>query len=213
MLNRKIRVLLVDDHALVRSGVRLMLGTADDIEVTGEAESASEAMRLAKEKLFDVALIDLALPKGKSGLELIKVLKEEQPKLAVLMLSMYSEDVYAVRALKQGAAGYLTKNCSTSVLVSAVRKVASGGKYISPSFAEKLVQFMHTDETKPHDTLSDRELEVLRLIAAGESLSGIAKALHLSPSTVTTYRTRVLEKTGLKSNAKLAIYAIENGLI
>ena len=212
MPNKKIRVLLVGGHTVVRNGVRLMLSAAQDIEVTGEAESAEEATRLVRGQDFDVALLDIALT-GKSGLDLLKLLRAEKPKMAILILSMYSEEVYAVRALKLGASGYLTKSNSAATMIAAVRKAATGGKYISPTLVEKLANMIGNDRMTPHEALSDRELEVLKLIAAGESLVKIAQTLHLSPNTVTTYRTRILEKMGLSSNTELARYALENGLL
>jgi DNA-binding NarL/FixJ family response regulator len=212
MQDKKIKVLLVDDHTVVRNGVRLMLSAAEDIDVAGEAESAEEATRLVREQEFDVALLDIALT-GKSGLELLKLFRSEKPKLAVLILSMYSEEVYAVRALKLGAAGYLTKSNPAATMIAAVRKAAAGGKYISPTLVDKLASMIGNTSLAPHETLSDRELEVLKLIAAGESLVKIANILHLSPNTVTTYRTRILEKMGLNSNTELARYALENGLL
>ena len=212
MMDHKIKVLLVDDHSIVRNGVRRMLETADDIAVTGEAETAQAAKRLVREKDFDVALIDIGLP-DKSGLQLLKLVRTAKPKLAVLMLSMHSVEAYALRAIKQGAAGYLTKDISAVTLVAAVRNAAAGGKHISPELAEKLVNVIGRGDTAPHEALSDRELEVLKLLASGERLVRIAEILHLSPSTVTTYRTRILEKTGMDSNAKLARYALENGLL
>ncbi len=211
-MGNNINVLLVDDHAVVRNGVRLMLGTADDIDVGGEAETAHDALRLVRERDFDVALVDIALP-GKSGLELLKQLRAEQPKLAVVILSMYSEEVYAVRALKHGAAGYLNKNSSAAALVMAVRKAAAGGKHVSRALAEKLVNMLGGASKMPHESLSDRELDVLKLLAAGESLVKIAERLHLSASTVTTYRARILQKTSMKSNVELARYALESGLL
>ena len=212
MIDNKIRVLLVDDHSIVRNGVRRMLETVSDIAVTGEAETAQDAMRLVREKDFDVALIDIGLP-DKSGLQLLKLVRAERPKLAVLMLSMHSVEAYALRAIKLGAVGYLTKDISAVTLVAAVRNAAAGGKHISPELAEKLVNAIGRGDAAPHEALSDRELEVLKLLASGERLVRIAEKLHLSPSTVTTYRARILEKTGMDSNAKLARYALENGLL
>lgn len=210
--NTAIKVLLVDDHTVARNGVRLMLSEAQDIEVTSEAESAEEAARLVRTKAFDVALLDIALP-GKNGLELLKQLRMEKPKMAVLILSMYSEDVYAIRALKLGASGYLTKNNPSATLIAAVRKVAAGGKYISPGLVDKLADMVDSESRMPHEILSDRELEILKLIAAGESLVTIGLMLHLSPKTITTYRARILEKMDLTSNAELARYARANGLL
>ena len=208
----KIRVLLVDDHAVVRDGMRLMLGTVDDIEVAGEAGNAQEAMRLVQQQSFDVALVDIALP-GRNGLELLKLLRAAQPKLAILMFSMYAEEIYAVRALKYGAAGYLTKNSPITAVVAAIHKAAQGGKYVSPALSEKLAGMIGSKSVMSHEVLSDRELEVLKLLAAGESLVRIAESLHLSASTVTTYRGRILEKMGLKNDAELVRYALENGLL
>jgi DNA-binding NarL/FixJ family response regulator len=212
MIDNKIRVLLVDDHSIVRNGVRRMLETVSDIDVTGEAETAQDAMRLVREQDFDVALVDIGLP-DKTGLQLLKMMHAEKPKLAVLMLSMHSVEAYALRAIKLGAAGYLTKDIPASTLVVAVRSAAAGGKHISPELAEKLVNAIGRGDAAAHEALSDRELEVLKLLASGEKLVRIAEILHLSPSTVTTYRARILEKTGMDSNAKLARYALENGLL
>lgn len=212
MADNRIRVMLVDDHDIVRNGVRLMLSAAEDIEVCGEAANAQDALRIVREQDFEVALVDIALP-GKNGLELLRALRTEKPKMAVLMLSTYSEEIYAVRALKLGASGYLTKDSPTATLIAAVRKAAAGGKYLSAALLEKLADIIGGNGGMSHDALSNRELEVLKLIAAGESLVAIAGKLHLSPNTVTTYRTRILEKMGLGSNAEITRYAIENGLI
>jgi DNA-binding NarL/FixJ family response regulator len=212
MQTRKISVLLVDDHAIVRKGVRLMLADADDIVIEGEAETAQQALRLVRERPFDVALVDIAMP-DKNGLELFKLLRAERPKLAVLILSTYSEEIYAVRAVKLGAAGYLTKDSPEEALIAAVRKAAAGGRYFSPALMEKLATMFGSNSTASHEALSNRELEVLKLIASGESLVKIAESLHLSPHTVTTYRARILEKMGMKSNAELTRYAVENGLL
>ena len=212
MRDKRIRVLLVDDHAIVRTGVRLMLSSEDDLCVEGEAGTADEALQLVSKQDFDVALVDIAMP-GRNGLDLLRLLRNEKPKLAILMLSTYAEDIYAVRALKLGAAGYIAKDSSSSTLVNAVRKVAAGGKYVSPALVEKLATIVGGDSVSSHEALSNRELEVLKLIAAGESLVNIATKLHLSPHTVTTYRTRILRKMGLTSNAEMTRFAIENGLI
>jgi len=212
MRDKRIRVLLVDDHAIVRTGVRLMLSSEDDLCVEGEAGTADEALQLVSKQDFDVALVDIAMP-GRNGLDLLRLLRNEKPRLAILMLSTYAEDIYAVRALKLGAAGYIAKDSSSSTLVNAVRKVAAGGKYVSPALVEKLATIVGGDSVSSHEALSNRELEVLKLIAAGESLVNIATTLHLSPHTVTTYRTRILRKMGLTSNAEMTRFAIENGLI
>ena len=215
MSSKAIRVLLVDDHAIARNGVRLMLGTADDIQVCGEASNASEALEQVAKNEFDVAMLDITMP-GKNGLELLRQLHAEQPRLAVLMLSTYSEEIYAVRALKLGAAGYLTKDAPTHMLVAAVRKAAAGGKHVSEAMAGKLASLIGSGgagQAAAHESLSNRELEVFKLIAAGETLVRIGEMLHLSPNTVTTYRSRILDKMGLASNAELTRYALENGII
>jgi len=212
MRDKNIKVLLVDDHEMVRSGIRLMLSSESDIVIAGEASAAQEALGLIRSQDFDVALVDIAMP-GKSGLELLKQIRTEKPKLAVLILSIYSEQVYAVRALKAGASGYLAKESPASVLVTAVRKAAAGGKYVNPNLLDKLAGVIGGDGMASHDKLSDRELEVLKLIAGGESLVRIAEKLHLSPNTITTYRTRILEKMGMANNAELTRYAMENGLL
>lgn len=208
-----IRVLLVDDHTVVRNGVRMMLASDERISVEAEAENAQEALRLLQMHSFHVALIDIALP-GVGGIDLLKQVKALYPAMAVLILSMYSEEVYAVRALKLGAAGYLTKNSPEQVLVSAVHRAAVGGKYISPALATQFADMLGASgNLVPHDSLSNRELEVMKLIACGTSLVNIATALHLSPSTVTTYRARILEKMGMKNNTELARYATQHGLV
>jgi DNA-binding NarL/FixJ family response regulator len=212
MSGRKLRILLVDDHAMVRGGLRLLLAESGEMEVAGEAESAEQAVGLVRQGEYDVALVDIGLP-GKGGLDLLKQLRSERPRLAVLMLSMYAEEVYAVRALKAGAAGYLTKNSEPATLLAAIHKVARGGKHVSPGLLEQLAVEVGQGRKSGSDALSDREIEVLRRIAAGESLNHIAAALHLSPKTVTTYRARIVEKTGLQSNAELARHALEKGML
>ena len=207
-----LQILLVDDHAVVRGGLRLLLAQTGDMEVAGEAENAEQAIQLVRQGEFDVALVDIGLP-GKGGLDLLKQLKAERPHLAVLMLSMYAEEVYAVRALKAGASGYLTKNSPPATLLAAIRKVAGGGKHVSPALLERLAVEVGRGGKSGSEVLSDREVEVLRRIASGESLNQIAEALYLSPKTVTTYRSRIVEKTGLHSNAELTRYALEKGML
>jgi DNA-binding NarL/FixJ family response regulator len=212
MNERKLQILLVDDHAVVRGGLRLLLAQTDDMEVVSDAENAEQAIRMIRQNEFDVALVDIGLP-GKGGLDLLKQIKAERPRLAVLMLSMYAEEVYAVRALKAGASGYLTKNSPPGTLVAAIRKVAGGGRHVSPALLEQLAVEVGQGRKSASDALSDREIEVLRRLASGESLTQIAEALHLSPKTVTTYRARIVEKTGLHSNAELTRYALEKGML
>jgi DNA-binding NarL/FixJ family response regulator len=207
-----VRVLIVDDHAVVRRGMHLILADAQDIVVEGEAENAQQALEMARSGEFDVALVDIALP-DRNGLELLRLLRMEHPQLAVLMLSTYSEDIYALRAFRLGAVGYLTKDSPENVIIGAVRKAAAGGRYLSPLVAEKLTGVLSGHVVATHENLSNRELQVLRLIAIGESLTSIASHLHLSPNTVTTYRARILDKMQMKSNADLTRYAMENGLL
>jgi DNA-binding NarL/FixJ family response regulator len=212
MTNKPIRVLLVDDHVVVRNGVRLMLSSDDNIRITGEASNAQEALRLLAEQEFDVAIIDIAMP-GRNGLELQRLMQNGKQRPAILFLSTYAEDIYAMRALKPGAAGYLCKDSSPEALVAAVQKAAAGGKYLSPALAEKVAFAIGGARAAQHEELSDRELEVMKLIAEGRSLVRIAETLHLSPNTVTTYRGRILTKLNLSSNAELTRYAIENGML
>jgi DNA-binding NarL/FixJ family response regulator len=212
MTSKAIRIMLVDDHGMVRNGIRLMLANDPDLEIAGEAETAQQAVALAQAQPFDVALVDISLP-DRSGLDLLRQLVETHPKLAVLIISMYSEEVYAVRALKHGAAGYLTKDSSAATMVAAIRKAAAGGKVVSAATAQKLAGMIGGSGLAAHEHLSDRELEVMKLIAAGESLVDIAERLHLSPSTVTTYRTRILEKMKMKNNAELTRYVYGNDLM
>jgi two-component system, NarL family, invasion response regulator UvrY len=209
----KARILLVDDHAIVREGLKTILAKADDLEVVGEAGNAPEAMGILRAIPIDLMLLDIGLP-GKTGVELLRMAKGEFPRLRTLVLSSYPEDQYAVRVLKQGAAGYLTKESAPELLLTAARKVAAGGKYVSPSVAEKLLDDITGDTGRPlHDQLSDREFEVFRMIATGKSLTDIANALHVSIKTVSTHRTRILEKTGFRSNADLTRYALEKGIL
>ncbi len=213
MPDSMIRVLLVDDHAIARNGVRLMLSMAPDVMVVAEAGDALQAMQLVRQHSYDVALVDITMP-GRNGLDLLRQLRADAPRMAVLMLSTYAEEIYAVRALKLGAAGYLTKDSSAEVLVAAVRKAAAGGRHVSAALGDRLAGMIGTPAGGAgHASLSNRELEVFKLIAAGESLVRIGDMLHLSPNTVTTYRSRILEKMGLSSNAELTRYALENGVL
>lgn len=212
MSDSKVNVLLVDDHAVVRNGIRLMLDSVDDIEVTGEAATAHDALLAIQASRYDVVLVDINLP-DRNGLELIKRLRTQAPKCAVVVLSAYPEEMYALRAFKKGAAAYLNKRSSADAIIAAVRKAAAGGRYVSPEVMDRFAGMLGGERLRGHDELSDRELEVLKHVAAGESLVRIAELLHLSPSTVTTYRARVLEKLGMKSNAELTRYALEHGLL
>ena len=208
-----IRVLIVDDHAIVRRGLRALLSDEFRGAAFGEASDALQALEQLRKKEWDVALLDITLP-GKSGLDLLKELKAARPRLPVLVLSVHPEDQFAVRALKAGAEGYLTKDSAPEELVKAIRKVLAGGRYVSPTLAEKLASNVRKDFTRlPHETLSDREYEIMCLIASGKTVTEIAGELSLSAKTISTYRTRVLEKLGVKNSAAIVQYAIRNGLV
>ena len=208
-----IRVLIADDHAVVRRGVRQILEETSDIEVTGEAASASELWPKVREGRVDAVVLDVNLP-GRSGLELLGDIKRERPELPVLILTVHSEDQYAVRALKAGAAGFLTKESAADKLVDAVRKIAQGRRFITPEVAEKLASSVaRGDEGPVHEALSDREFQILKMIASGKTVSQIGRELALSVKTISTHRTRILKKMNLKTNSELTHYAIRNGLV
>ena len=209
-----IKVLIADDHAIVRHGLRQIVSETDDIRVQGEAESSAQAIRELRENAFDVVLLDISLP-DKNGIETLKQVRREWPTVSVLMLTTHAEDEFGVRAIKAGAAGYLTKQSAASQLVTAVRQVASGRKYISPSLAEELARMVGdgNDSRPVHELLSDREYQTFIMIASGKSLSEMAASLSLSPKTVSVYRSRVLEKMHLKNNVEIAQYAVKNGLV
>jgi len=208
-----IRILIADDHAMVRQGLRQILSAQSDFVVVGEASNHAEVMQHLRRDPCDVLVLDIAMP-GKNGIDTLKQLRLELPKLPVLILSMYSEDQYAVRALKAGAWGYLTKMAAAEQLVDAIRHVVRGRKYITPELGMSLAESIHRDSDAPaHTLLSDREFQTLRLIASGKTLTQIGQTLALSPKTVSVYRARLLEKLGLQSNAELTRYAFENGLV
>ena len=202
-----IRVLLADDHKIVRDGLRGILAATQDIQVAGEAADGDQALALVKANEYDVAVIDMSMP-GLSGMDLIKRLGIERPKLRLLVLSMHGEQQYAARALKAGAAGYLNKDSAAEQLVGAIRKLAAGGVHIGEAAAASLV----SASAGGHQALSDRELEVLRLLVEGKSPTEVAGQLHLSVKTVSTHKSRIQEKLGLKSTADLVRYALENKL-
>jgi two-component system, NarL family, invasion response regulator UvrY len=209
----KINILIVDDHAVVREGLKYILSKVDDFTVIGEASNAPDTMASLRKDPCDLVLLDLSLP-GKTGVELLKMIRDEFPRLRVLILSTYPEDQYAVRVLKQGASGYLTKESAPEQLVTAIRRVAGGGKYISAAMAERLLdEIAANNEHAPHELLSDKEFEVFKLIAKGKSLTEIAGDMHVSIKTISTHRTRILEKTGFRANADFTRYALERGLI
>jgi len=208
-----IRVLVADDHALVRAGLKHILGKTGEINVVGEACNGQEAMVEARRTPCDVVLLDIGMP-GRSGLDVLKQLRAEHPNLPVLILTMYPEEQYAVRALRAGAAGYLTKDSGPEELVNAVQKVASGGRYVSMRAAESLAfEVQGRFRQAPHETLSDRELQVLCMIARGKTVKEIAAEFTLSPKTVSTYRSRVLSKLNLRNNSEIAYYAVKEGLV
>jgi len=209
-----IRVVLADDHAVVRRGVRQILADAGDIEVIGEAKDYGELAQLLRDQACDVLVLDISMP-GKNGIEILKSMRERLPKMHVLILSMFPEDQYALRALKAGAAGYVSKEAAPEKLVDAIRLAVRGKKYITPEVAQALAAQLNGRETpeNPHEALSDREYETLRLIASGKKLSEIAEAMSLSPKTVSVYRARLLEKMKLRTNAELTHYAVKHGLV
>ena len=208
-----IRVLLADDHAIVRAGLKEILADTGDITVAGEAANGQEVMARVRGHDYDVAVLDLSMP-GRSGIELIKQVKDEKPKLRILVLTMHSEEQYAVRALKAGASGYLTKDSAAEQLVAAIRRIAAGGAYVSPETAERLALGAAPGaEVAPHTLLSDREFQVLQLIAGGQSVGEIARRLSLSVKTVSTHKTRILQKMGLANQAELIRYALEHKLL
>jgi len=207
------RILIADDHAVVRQGLKQILAAEFRHAVFGEANNGQQAIDLAWKSSWDVLVLDITMP-GQSGLDVLKAIKKTRPKLPVLMLSMHPEDQFAVRMLKIGAAGYMTKESAPAELVGAVKKVMSGGRYVSAALAEKMAAFLALDvQTLPHERLSDREFLVLRQIASGKTVSAIAKELSLSVKTISTYRTRILEKTGMANSAELTHYAIQNKLV
>lgn len=208
-----IRILIADDHAIVRQGLRQILSDSEDLIVTGEASNGVEAMHKLRESSFDLVLMDVSMP-DRNGIDTLKLLRKEFPRLPVLVLSMHPEEQYAIRALKAGASGYLTKQSAPDLLVCAIRQVASGKKYVSPSLAMELANAITEDTERPaHEKLSDREYETLVLIASGKTLTQIAEHLKLSVKTVSVYRARLLEKMRMKNNAELTHYGLKHGLV
>jgi two-component system, NarL family, invasion response regulator UvrY len=208
-----IRAIVADDHAVVRRGLRELLTESSDVSVIGEAGTARETLEQVRAGKWDVLILDINLPDG-SGLDVLRQVKQEFPQLPVLILTIYAEEQFAVRALRAGAAGYLTKESAPEELLDAIRKVVHGGRYISPALAERLAVLADPQaERQPHETLSDREFQVFRTLASGKTVSQVADALHLSVKTISTYRARVLEKMGLQTNAELTMYAVRNGIV
>jgi two-component system invasion response regulator UvrY len=208
-----IKILVADDHAIVREGLKQIVAEESDMIVAGEASNATELFAFINNKSLDIIVLDINMP-GKSGLEALKEIKIQNPKIPVLILSMFGEDQYGIRAIKAGASGYLKKVSAPNELVTAIRKIVNGGKYINPSLAEKLADIVDKPGSEfPHDNLSDREYQIMCSIASGKSAEEIADELALSIHTVYTYRNRILEKMSLKSNVELTQYAIQNKLI
>ena len=208
-----LRILIADDHAIVREGIKQILVEIPDKVTTDEAINGQEVLQKVWENKYDIVLLDISMP-GRSGLDILKQLKSEKPDLKVLILSMHPEEQYAVRALKAGASGYLTKESTPLELTEAIKKVSLGKKYVSASLAETLASHLEDAAEKPlHETLSNREFEVMRMIASGKAVKEIADDLSLSVKTISTYRTRILDKMKLKNNAQITHYTIQNGLV
>jgi DNA-binding NarL/FixJ family response regulator len=208
-----IKILIADDHPVVRKGLKDIIQATSDMTVSGEASDGQEVLENVRKIDFDVVVLDIAMP-GRSGLDILKELKSGKPELPVLILSIHPEDQYAVRVLKAGASGYLTKDSAPDELITAIRKVSRGKKYISASLAEKLAYDLEIGAEKPlHETLSDREYEVMCMIASGKTVKEIAEQLYLSVKTISTYRARILEKMRMKNNAELTHYAIKHELV
>jgi len=208
-----IKILIVDDHAIVREGLNRIIQAEPDIQVAGLAKDGSEVIRLMLENEIDVIVLDISMP-GKSGLDLIKDVKQVQPLVKILMLSMYPEERFAMRSIKAGASGYLTKEMAPEEIVNAIRTIHSGRKYITSALADMIAdELQNPSEKVPHELLSDREFEVLCMLAVGKPVVEIAIVLSLSESTVSTYRMRILQKMGLKTNSDLIHYGIEHGLV
>lgn len=207
-----IRVLIADDHTIVRHGLRQILSSEQDMFVSAEAQNGQEVLDIVRRERVDIVVLDISMP-GRNGLETLKELKRHYPGIAVIVLSMHPKDQYAVRVIKAGASGYITKESAPSELVVAIRKACRGEKYIDPEIAEVLANYIeHGGIEDPHTRLSDREYEVLCHIASGKGLTDISQEMNLSVKTISTYRTRIIEKTGLSSNAEITRYAISRGL-
>ena len=206
------RVLIVDDHAVVREGLKRFLADTADLEIAGEAKDGRQALALVREQSWDLVLLDISMP-DRNGLEVLKEIKRESPDLPVLIFSMFSEDEYALTSLETGASGFLTKESAPDQIIGAIRRVAQGGKYVSSDLAEKLLsQSRSQREPLLHELLSKREFEILLSISRGESLTRIGERLHLSVKTVSTYRARIVQKLGLRTNAELTRYVVEHRL-
>ncbi|MBS3757282.1 MAG: response regulator transcription factor [Desulfobacterales bacterium] len=207
------RIFIADDHAVVREGLKQIISEVSDMRVVEESDNGFDVVSYVEMNPYDVIVLDITMP-GPNILDLIKELRQKKPRLPILVLSIHPEEQYAVRVLRAGASGYLTKESAPDELVSAIRKVANGGKYVSAALAEKILFTLGTNEEQmPHDNLSDREYQALCMIASGKTVKSIAEELNLSEKTVSTYRTRVLQKMGMKSNAEITHYAFKYGLV
>jgi two-component system invasion response regulator UvrY len=207
------KILIADDHAVVREGLKQILSENPNINVTAEASTGHEVLQQIEKNNFDLVVLDISMP-GRGGLDILKEIRNKRPKLPVLILSMYPEEQYAVRVLKAGASGYMTKNSAPHELIIAIKQISKGKKYVSPSLAERLAVDLEVTTGRPlHESLSDREYQVMCMIASGKTLKEIAEQLSLSIKTISTYRSRILEKMNMKSNAGLTHYAIKNSLV
>jgi DNA-binding NarL/FixJ family response regulator len=207
------KILIADDHAVVRHGLKQILADEFKRSEFGEAKNGQEVLDTIWKENWDVVILDITMP-GRGGLEVLRELKQARPKLPILVLSMHPEDQFAVRVLKAGASGYMTKESAPQELVGAIRKVTAGGRHISPAVAELMASYLSLDsDAAPHEQLSNREFQVMRLIASGKTVSEIARELSLSVRTVSTYRARILEKTGMRTNAELTHYAFQHQLV
>jgi DNA-binding NarL/FixJ family response regulator len=208
-----VNIIIVDDHPIVRQGLKQILSEEPDMAVFGEAQNSQEVLELIRKQDWDIVVLDISMP-GRGGLDVLKEIKHERPKLPVLILSIHPEDQYAVRALKAGASGYLTKESAPEALVRAIRKILRGGKYVSSTLAEKLAYNLEAETEKPlHETLSDREYQVMLMIAQGKTTNAIAEEMALSIKTVSTYRARILEKMKMNTIADITYYVIKNNLL
>ena len=207
------RIVIADDHAVVRKGIRLILADADELQVCGEASSADELLTILRTRLVDAVILDIGLG-DRDGIEVLKQIRASFPHMPVLMISMHSEDVFAIRALRAGASGYIEKSAPPELLLVAMRRIAAGGKYVSTAMTDRLTTRVasHATASLPHERLSDREFEVFRLLGSGKSVTEIARALNLSVKTVSTHRMHILAKTGLETNADIVDYVVSNGL-
>ncbi|MET3117845.1 two-component system invasion response regulator UvrY [Undibacterium sp. GrIS 1.8] len=208
-----IKLIIVDDHAVIREGLKQIIGSTEDIVVVGEAENGFDAIKLSRQLEYDIMLLDISLP-DKNGIEVLKQIKKESPQVSILMFSIHREDQYAVRAHKSGASGYLNKQASADEILRAIRQLASGLKYISPELAQEMANNLNQEyEGELHKTLSDREFQTMTMIASGKNVSDIARELSLSVKTISEYRARILLKMKLRHNAELTHYAIKNQLV